>query len=201
MSYSPLKLPQWSKLVFGGAVIIVVIAAYNEFKPAPAGLDANIKNCLIVTFDTTRADAIGSYGNMNASTPNLDRMADAGVLFQRCMAVAPITLPSHTSILTGQYPTTHGARNNGTHHVPEDVITIAEQLSDNGFATGAVISALVLDSRYGLDQGFDFYDDNLANAEKAPMFMFRERKPQTLRNARLRFERTQWRALVLWCIS
>jgi arylsulfatase A-like enzyme/Tfp pilus assembly protein PilF len=176
MSYSPLKLPQWAKLVFGGAVITVAIAAYNEFKPAPTGLDANIKNCLIVTFDTTRADAIGSYGNMNASTPNLDRMADAGVLFQRCMTVAPITLPSHTSILTGQYPTTHGARNNGTHHVPEDVITIAEQLSDNGFATGAVISALVLDSRYGLDQGFDFYDDNLANAEKAPMFMFRETK-------------------------
>jgi arylsulfatase A-like enzyme/Tfp pilus assembly protein PilF len=176
MSKSPLNAPRWAKLFFSGALATIAIAGYLEVKPAPTGLDANFKNCLIVTFDTTRADAIGSYGNMNASTPNLDRMADNGVLFQRCMTVAPITLPSHTSILTGQYPTTHGARNNGTHHVPENVTTLAEQLSDNGFSTGAVVSALVLDSRYGLNQGFDFYDDNLANAEKSEMFMFRETK-------------------------
>lgn len=187
MGNSSLNLPNWAKYSTLVAVITFAVAAYSAFKPAPTGLDADFKNCLIVTFDTTRADAIGSYGNMNAYTPNLDRMADNGVLFKRCMTVAPITLPSHASILSGQYPITHGARNNGTHHVPEDVITIAEQLNDSGFSTGAVVSALVLDSRYGLDQGFDFYDDNLAHAEKAPMFMFRETKASDTSQRAIKF--------------
>ena len=85
MRNSSLNLPNWAKCIALVAVITFAVAAYNEFKPAPTGLDANFKNCLIVTFDTTRADAIGSYGNMNAYTPNLDRMADNGVLFKRCI--------------------------------------------------------------------------------------------------------------------
>jgi len=85
MSNSTLNLPKWAKGAALVAVIAFAAAAYNEFKPMPTGLDANFKNCLIVTFDTTRADAIGSYGNMNAYTPNLDRMADNGVLFKRCI--------------------------------------------------------------------------------------------------------------------
>jgi|TARA_B110000914_G_scaffold216729_1_gene222031 hypothetical protein len=84
MRNSTLKLPNWAKYITLVAVITFVVAVYSEFWPAPTGLDANFKNCLIVTFDTTRADAIGSYGNMNAYTPNLDRMADNGVLFKRC---------------------------------------------------------------------------------------------------------------------
>lgn len=140
------------------------------------GEEGGFKNLLVVTFDTTRADHVGTYGHRGAHTPNIDSMAQRGVTFDRAMAVAPITLPSHTSILTGLYPNHHGARNNGTHHVPESVTTMAEVLEDDGFSTGAVVSALVLDSKYGLDQGFQVYDDNLANADKAPMFMFRETK-------------------------
>ncbi len=158
------------------AISFFAYAAWLEYRPAPVGPDAGFKNLLIVTFDTTRADRIGAYGYPKAQTPNLDRIAQNGVLFERCLTVAPITLPSHISILTGLYPYNHGARNNGTHNVPADITTIAETLSAEGFATGATVSALVLDSRYGLDQGFDHYDDNLANAEKAPMFMFRETK-------------------------
>ncbi|MDP6962867.1 MAG: sulfatase-like hydrolase/transferase, partial [Planctomycetota bacterium] len=181
------KLPRWALPTVALVGSIFAIAAYQEFKPEPTGLDANFKNCLIVTFDTTRADAIGSYGNLNAYTPNLDRLSDTGVLFQKCMTVAPITLPSHTSILSGLYPTTHGARNNGTHHVADEIVTLPEQLQDDGFVTGAVVSALVLDSRYGLSQGFDFYDDNLANAEKAPLFMFRETKASDTADRAIKF--------------
>ncbi|HJP03219.1 MAG TPA: sulfatase-like hydrolase/transferase [Planctomycetota bacterium] len=151
----------------------------------PTGPEAGFKNFLLVTFDTTRADHIGCYGNPRASTLNLDRMAREGVLFERCFSTAPITLPSHSSILTGMQPFRHGARNNGTHFVPEEALTMAEVLADEGFATGAVISSFVLDSRFGLDQGFDLYDDDLTNAEQAPMFMFRETKADdTSRRAR-----------------
>jgi len=155
-------------LVMGG------YALWRQTRGPVMGLDAGIKNLLLVTLDTTRADRIGAYGYLPAHTPNIDRMAESGVTFDHCITVAPITLPSHASILTGLYPFNHGARNNGTHSVPEDVTTLAETLSSSGFSTAAVVSALVLDSKYGLDQGFGVYDDNLANAEKAPMFMFRE---------------------------
>ncbi|MBT4560188.1 MAG: sulfatase-like hydrolase/transferase [Planctomycetes bacterium] len=176
---NPLKdkpIPPYMKFIVAVVCAIFAWAVFLEYRPAPVGVDAGFKNLLVVTFDTTRADRIGAYGYPKAKTPNLDRMAKEGVLFERCLAVAPITLPSHTSILTGLYPYNHGARNNGTHHVPDEIETLAETLSANGFATGATVSALVLDSRYGLDQGFDHYDDNLANATKAPMFMFRETK-------------------------
>ena len=96
------------------------------------------------------------------------------MLFESCISVAPITLPSHASILTGLYPFTHGARNNGTHQLPAEVRTLAELLGPQGVATGAVVSAMVLDHRYGLDQGFEVYDDDLSAGEPAAALMFRE---------------------------
>ncbi|MDE0904662.1 MAG: sulfatase-like hydrolase/transferase [Planctomycetota bacterium] len=158
------------------ALLLMALIAWRLGVVPTTGEEAGFKNVLIVTFDTTRADRVGAYGHRKAHTPNIDQMARVGVTFDRAMAVAPITLPSHTSILTGLYPNHHGARNNGTHNVAESVTTMAEILEGEGFATGAVVSAMVLDSKYGLDQGFDMYDDNLANADKAPMFMFRETK-------------------------
>jgi choline-sulfatase len=155
------------------------------------GQEAGFKNLLLVTFDTTRADHIGCYGHSAASTVNLDRMAKNGVLLERCFSTAPITLPSHTSILTGNQPFRHGARNNGTHFVPEEAVTMAEVLREDGFATGAVISAFVLDSRFGLDQGFDNYDDDLTNASKAPMFMFRETTADETARRALEFLKTR----------
>lgn len=155
------------------------------------GQEAGFKNFLLVTFDTTRADHIGCYGHSAASTINLDRMAKNGVLLERCFSTAPITLPSHTSILTGNQPFRHGARNNGTHFVPEEAVTMAEVLREDGFATGAVISAFVLDSRFGLDQGFDNYDDDLTNASKAPMFMFRETTAEETARRALEFLKTR----------
>lgn len=127
-------------------------------------------NVLLLTLDTTRSDHVGCYGNEEASTPVLDRLADEGVRFETAVAQAPITLPSHASILTGAYPYRHGARANGFYSLPTDRTTMAEYLSDEGYQTAAVTAAFVLDSRFGLDQGFGVYDDDLDSMQKATEF-------------------------------
>ncbi len=118
-------------------------------------------NLLLVTLDTTRADRLGCYGNKKIETPTFDDLAKRGVLFSKAIATGPTTLPSHATILTGLYPHHHGARANSIYRLKDDNRTLAEVFSEKGYATGAVISAFVLDSRYGLAQGFDEYDDRL----------------------------------------
>lgn len=114
---------------------------------------------LLITLDTTRADHIGAYGDKAARTPNLDALAAAGVLFERAVASAPITLPAHVSLFTGAYPFAHGVRGNGAFTLAAGVPTLATVLHDAGYRTGAFVSAFVLDRRYGLARGFDVYDD------------------------------------------
>lgn len=117
---------------------------------------------VLVTVDTTRADHLSMYGADFARTPNLHALAHQGVTFDRAYAVTPITLPSHTSILTGLYPPQHGVRNNGIHRAGAELSTLAERFADRGYATAAFVSAAVLERRYGLDQGFEVYDDDLS---------------------------------------
>ncbi|HEX2164122.1 MAG TPA: sulfatase-like hydrolase/transferase, partial [Thermoanaerobaculia bacterium] len=124
---------------------------------------------LLVTIDTTRADRLEPYGGPEGSTPHLARMAEEGVVFDHAYSVAPITLVAHSSLLTGLYPPQHGVRNNGLHRLEEDVETLAERLSGEGFRTAAFVSAAVLERQYGLDQGFEVYDDDLsAGRERHP---------------------------------
>ena len=120
------------------------------------------RSVVLVTVDTTRPDRLGPYGADNVSTPVLDTLASRGVVFERAWSVAPITLVAHTSILSGLYPFEHGVRNNGTQYVSDSVTTLAERLQDAGYRTAAFVSAAVLDRRYGLDQGFEVYDDDLS---------------------------------------
>ncbi len=117
---------------------------------------------VLITLDTTRADHLQPYGSTTVETPILQAFAESALLFERAYAVTPITLPSHTSILSGQIPPKTGVRNNGTHYVPEDIETLATVLGGDGYRTAAFVSASVLDSRYGLDRGFDVYDDDLS---------------------------------------
>ncbi len=119
-------------------------------------------NLLLITIDTTRADHLGCYGYPRPTSPNLDALASEAVRFERCFAHVPITLPSHASILSGTYPSFHGVRDNGRFVVRDDLLTLAELLGGEGYATAAFVSAFVLDSRYGLDQGFEVYDDSYA---------------------------------------
>jgi arylsulfatase A-like enzyme/Tfp pilus assembly protein PilF len=118
-------------------------------------------NVLLVTFDTTRADRIGCYGNDRVSTPTLDALAADGVRFARTLSAVPITAPSHSTILTGRYPVAHGVRDNGLFVLGDEQVTLAEILRDHGYATAAAVGAFPVTSQFGLDQGFDVFDDHL----------------------------------------
>ena len=132
------------------------------------------QNVLLVTIDTLRADALGSYGGP-AATPNLDRLAAGGARFDFAHAHAVVTLPSHASILTGLYPFEHGIHDNAGYRLPEDSLTLAAMLRAEGFATGAFVGAFPLDSQFGLDNGFDVYDDRFGYAEGPSDFTIAER--------------------------
>lgn len=117
-------------------------------------------NILLVTVDTLRADHLGCYGSKTVSTPAVDALAVRGTLFARAFAHTPSTLPSHTNILLGLTPNAHGVHDNSNFIVREDFLTLAEWLKAQGYATAAFVGAFPLDSRFGLGQGFDVYDDN-----------------------------------------
>jgi len=113
-----------------------------------------------VTIDTLRADRVGAYGYAAAKTPAIDALAAAGLRVGQAFATAPVTLPSHASLLTGLYPPAHGARHNGVAMAP-GVPTLATILKAQGFATGAFVGAFPLERRFGLAAGFDVYGDRL----------------------------------------
>ena len=116
-------------------------------------------NVILITMDTTRADHIGCYGYPGAQTPHLDALAQRGVVFEQAATSSPLTLPAHSTILTGMYPTYHGVRINGNTALSEEQTTMAEVFSKRGYQCGAFIGAFVLDGRWGLNQGFQRYDD------------------------------------------
>jgi arylsulfatase A-like enzyme len=117
-------------------------------------------NLLLITIDTLRADRLSCYESTRVQTPNIDRLAQKGALFFRAFANTPTTLPSHASILLGITPLHHGVHDNYNFVVHEEFLTLAEHLKNFGYSTGAIIGAHPLDSRFGLDQGFDTYDDD-----------------------------------------
>ncbi len=137
-------------------------------------------NVLIITIDTLRADHLGSYGYKPARTPVLDSLATEGVRCSDAISTAPITMPAHTTIFTGLFPPAHGVRDNGAYALGEDAVTLAERLHDAGYTTHAFVSALVLNRRYNLNQGFETYDDDLWAEDDPKLFMIRERQaPKT----------------------
>jgi choline-sulfatase len=118
-------------------------------------------NLVLITLDTVRADHLGCYGDAAAETPALDRLAREGVRFAQASSAVPLTLPSHSSLLSGLLPLHHGLRNNGSGAFPEGTATLATALSGQGWRTGAFVGAFVLDHRFGLARGFDVYDDEI----------------------------------------
>jgi arylsulfatase A-like enzyme len=117
-------------------------------------------NILLVTLDTTRADMIGAFGNKDVQTPTLDRLAAGGARFERAYTVTPLTIPAHSSIMTGLWPPRHGVRDNGDFFLSDDAHTLAETLRDGGYRTMASVGAEVTSHHWGFSQGFDaFYDD------------------------------------------
>jgi arylsulfatase A-like enzyme/Flp pilus assembly protein TadD len=132
-------------------------------------------NVLLITIDTLRQDRVGAYGNRSGLTPHIDRLAAAGVRYAHAFSPAPLTLPAHASILTGLLPRHHGVHNNTKVRLDEHVPTLATVLKRGGYRTGAFVGAFVLDGRFGLNQGFDEYDDRLPRGERTS-FHFAERR-------------------------
>lgn len=126
-------------------------------------------NVLLVTWDTTRADHLGCYGNDAVATPNADRLAREGVRFAHATSAVPMTLPSHSTIHTGLYPPGHGVRDNALFVLPPERTTLAEVLAASGWATGAAIGGFPLVARSGLGQGFELYDDRLERPAPDPL--------------------------------
>jgi arylsulfatase A-like enzyme/Tfp pilus assembly protein PilF len=117
-------------------------------------------NVVLITIDTLRADHLGCYGYKQIKTPNIDGLAAEGARFERAFAVVPVTLPSHSSMLTGTYPMLSGMHDFSGNKLSPQQPTLASVLKQSGYQTGAVVGAAVLDSRFGLNQGFDFYYDH-----------------------------------------
>src|SRR6476661_8233462 len=126
----------------------------------PRGVLRDHLNLVLVTLDTTRADRIGAYGARDVETPTFDSLAQSGVLFEQAVSVAPLTLPAHSSLFTGRFPPEHGVRDNGGFFLGPEQVTLAEVLKARGYRTGAFVAAYVLDSKWGLNQGFDTYFDD-----------------------------------------
>jgi choline-sulfatase len=136
------------------------------------------RNVLLITIDTLRADRTGPYGYGLARTPHLDRLAREGAVFEEAVSTAPITLVAHSTIFTGLLPPAHGVRDNGAYALGAGATTLAERLQSAGFETRAFVSALVLNRRYGLAQGFEAYDDDLWSEDQPRLFLIRDRPAQ-----------------------
>jgi choline-sulfatase len=153
-------------LVAGGAGLLLAAAGWvgvtrtGLWSGGPSGGDGRPLNLLVVSIDTIRADRLGSYGYRSARTPRLDAIAARGLRFARASTVMPLTLPAHASLLTGTFPAFHGVRDNGGFYLAEEHVTLAESLAGHGYRTGAFVGSFVLDSRWGLDQGFEHYFDS-----------------------------------------
>jgi arylsulfatase A-like enzyme/tetratricopeptide (TPR) repeat protein len=142
-----------------GLVALVSLFAALIACGAPVPPEDRRPDMLVVTLDTTRADALGAYGQSPSPSPTLDQLASEGALAQEAMTVTPLTLPAHSSIFTGLYPDRHGVRDNNHFALGAGPQTLAEALKGAGWRTGAFIAAVVLDSTFGLDRGFEVYND------------------------------------------
>ncbi len=155
--------------ISAGVLVCVACAALtgcqreSEAPPAPASApeiaDDVALNVVLITLDTTRADALGSYGQKRPITPNLDRLAAEGTQFQQCASSVPSTLPSHSTLFTGRHPFVHGVRSNAGYVLSDENTTLAEVLSAHGYKTSAEIAAPVIGGHTQLGQGFDRYHD------------------------------------------
>ena len=157
-------MQRWTKLrVFAGALglFLVGLALVLFFWPQ------NRVNVILITLDTTRADHLGCYGYPRARTPALNALANEGTLFERAYAPVPVTLPSHASMLTGLYPPEHGLHANGLGRLGDTIPVLAEVLRSAHYETGAFVASFVLNSKFGLNRGFQHYDDQFAEAGAA----------------------------------
>ena len=167
---------------------------------APAHAAESPRHLLLITIDTLRADHLGCYGHPARATPALDRLAREGVRFANVQSPVPLTLPAHASLLTGLDPPAHGVRDNGSYKLAESFPTLTTRLAERGFATGAFVSAFVLDPRFGLARGFDTYRTVEALQTNANTTLADVQRPggETIAEARAWIEQQSERRWFAW---
>ncbi len=145
------------------AIAVLIVAGWFVWPrtSAPGLMSGACRGCnvLLITIDTLRVDRVGAFGGRPGLTPRMDQLASAGLRLTRTYSAAPLTLPSHASILTAVSPPVHGLRANGLFRLGPNLPTLATVLKAHGYRTGAFVGAFVLDARFGLNRGFDVYDD------------------------------------------
>jgi choline-sulfatase len=174
------------------AAATALVACRGEQSSAP-------RDVILVTIDTLRADTLGYAGNKRVKTPFLDELASKGTVFTQAHAHNVVTLPSHANILTGLYPWQHGIRDNAGFTLDANKPALAAMLREQGFATGAFVSAYPLDEKFGLTKGFDVYDDRYPAALQALDFAVQERPgSETLAAAQQWWDANTGKRRFLW---
>lgn len=173
---------------------------FRSFQTLLRPVNTEEMNIIIFTIDTLRADHLECYGYDGVKTPNINQLSREGILFEHNIVQAPLTLPSHSSIFTGTYPLFHGIRDNGGFYLDEHHTTLAESLKSKEYVTGAFVGAFVLDSRWGLNQGFDTYFDNfdLTKYKQVSLDAVQRRGDEVLSEAYGWLEKNQYQKFFAW---
>ena len=159
------------RAVFNPLIVIpllVLLVLWAGWRLLPSHFASkDLCNVLLISIDTCRADYLGCYGSSLQATPNIDSFAREGFLFSNAYSPVPITLPAHSSMLTGTIPPYHGVRDNNDYKLAESNETLAEILRSNGYTTAAVIGAFVMHCKFGLQQGFEYYNSNFEKSRSS----------------------------------
>ncbi len=177
----PRARPAWAL----GLVALSVAAGCSRQETPPSRTAGARPNVLLVTIDTQRADRLGCYGHARAVTPTLDGLAARGARFETAVSHAPLTAPSHASILTGLTPLGHGVRDNSAYVLPASVRSLPEDFRAAGYRTAGFVSGFPLKRRFGFDRGFETYDDALPRGKDARRTAYVERTADRTTDAAL----------------
>ncbi|HXH50119.1 MAG TPA: sulfatase-like hydrolase/transferase [Terriglobia bacterium] len=158
------------------------------------------RNVVVVTIDTLRADHLACYGYNQIKTPNIDQLARTGVRFSNAMTPVPITLPAHTALMTGQYPMATGMHDFSGNMLASGTMTLAGLLHGHGYSTAAFIGSAALDSRFGLNQGFETYYDhfNLGHSKEIHLDQIERRGDQVVDLAMKWVESHRQKPFFIW---
>src|SRR6202521_10877 len=191
-------------IVIVPALGVATFAQAIPTKPVPAKqkprAGSTKPSVILITIDTLRADHVGCYGAQTVKTPTLDALARDGVVFERAISQVPLTWPSHAVILTGTYPFQNGVQDFTGQPLAQQFRTVSQAFHQAGYATGAVVSAFVLDRSWGLARGFDFYDDAFSaeTFEKKDAGLVDRRAGESVAHAINWLKNTPRRPFFLW---
>jgi arylsulfatase A-like enzyme/Flp pilus assembly protein TadD len=146
-------------ILLAGTGVWVVL---QQRSSAPA-----IRHVVLISVDTCRADYLSCYGYAWPTTPHIDALAKQGYLFSHAMTPIPLTVPAHTSMLTGAIPPHHGKHENKDPYFDPSHVTLAALLKAKGYRTGAFVGSQIMNGSFGLNRGFDTYDDRFARQDQS----------------------------------